>query len=58
MYSPKIAEELIPDLYRIKKEKKTPMTGLVNWILKEYIRRWKREKNYSSLGRDGNARSA
>ncbi len=53
MYSPKISEELIPDLYRIKRDMKVPMTGLVNWILKEYIRRYKIEKGVNTLG--GNA---
>ncbi len=50
MYSPKISEELIPDLYRIKKEKKVPMTGLVNWIIREFIRRYKIEKDNRPLG--------
>ena len=33
MYSPKIDEELIPRLYRLRKLKKIPMTRLVNGIL-------------------------
>lgn len=33
MYSPKIHEDLIPDLYRIAKARKTPMTRLVNSFL-------------------------
>jgi len=33
MYSPKISEELIPDLYRIAKAKKVPMTRLINDII-------------------------
>jgi hypothetical protein len=37
MYSPKIAEELIPKLYKLGKEKKKPMTHIVNEILKEAI---------------------
>lgn len=34
MYSPKIDEELIPALYRMAKEKKIPMTRLVNGMLR------------------------
>jgi hypothetical protein len=34
MYSPKIDEELIPRLYRLRKFKKMPMTRLVNDILR------------------------
>jgi len=34
MYSPKIDEELIPALYRLAKEKKIPMTRLVNGVLR------------------------
>ena len=33
MYSPKISEELIPDLYKIAKAKKIPMVKLVNDIV-------------------------
>jgi len=34
MYSPKIDEELIPALYRLAKEKKIPMTRLVNRMIR------------------------
>ncbi len=37
MYSPKIAEELIPILYRMAKERKTPMTRLVDGMIREVI---------------------
>ncbi len=37
MYSPKINEELIPDLYKIAKAKKIPMVRLVNDILSEAL---------------------
>lgn len=37
MYSPKIDEELIPALYRLAKEKKIPMTRLVNGILRRAL---------------------
>ena len=33
MYSPKVDERLIPTLYRLAKERKVPMTRLVNEIL-------------------------
>ena len=37
MYSPKIDEELIPRLYRLRKLKKIPMTRLVNEILRSML---------------------
>ena len=37
MYSPKIDEELIPRLYRLRKLKKIPMTRLVNGILRSAL---------------------
>ena len=37
MYSPKIDEELIPRLYRLRKLKKMPMTRLVNEILRSAL---------------------
>jgi hypothetical protein len=37
MYSPKIHEELIPRLYRLRKLKKMPMTRLVNEILRSVL---------------------
>ena len=37
MYSPKIAEDLIPLLYRKAKALKVPMTKLVNAILREAL---------------------
>ena len=33
MYSPKIDEALIPQLYRLRRVKKIPMTRLVNQII-------------------------
>ena len=38
MYSPKIAEDLIPILYRMRKARKIPMTRLVDSILREALR--------------------
>jgi len=37
MYSPKIDEELIPRLYRLRKLRKIPMTRLVNEILRSAL---------------------
>ena len=37
MYSPKIAEELIPHLYRWAKSEKVRMTTLVNRIIRKEI---------------------
>lgn len=37
MYSPKIAEDLIPALYRLRKERKIPMTRLVNIIIRNAL---------------------
>lgn len=34
MYSPEIAKDLIPILYRLGKEKKKPMTKIVDEILR------------------------
>lgn len=37
MYSPKIKEKLIPQLYIIARELRLPMTRLVNGIIEEYL---------------------
>ena len=37
MYSPKISEDLIPTLYQMSREKRKPMTKMVNEILREKI---------------------
>jgi hypothetical protein len=37
MYSPKIAEKLIPVLYRMAKDRGVPMTALVNRLLTEVL---------------------
>lgn len=37
MYSPKIDETLIPTLYRMAKEKRIPMTRLVNGIIRSAL---------------------
>ncbi|MCI0530061.1 MAG: hypothetical protein L0Y56_21675 [Nitrospira sp.] len=43
MYSPKIADELIPLLYRVAKAKKLPMTILVSEILRRELEKERRE---------------
>lgn len=43
MYSPKISEELIPDLYQMAKAKGLKMTKLVNRVLETEIRKQKRK---------------
>lgn len=37
MYSPKIAEHLIPPLYRLRCERKQPMTRLVAEAIEQYL---------------------
>lgn len=37
MYSPKITEELIPQLYQCAKEQGVPMTRLVDRIIREAL---------------------
>ncbi len=44
MYSPKIDEELIPRLYRLRKLKKIPMTRLVNGIREKALAEMEEEE--------------
>ncbi len=37
MYSPKISEEWIPVLYRLAKDRKIPMTRLVDGIIRQAL---------------------
>jgi len=53
MYSPKIDEELIPRLYRLRKLKKMPMTRLVNRILENAISELEKEQNEKGTGLPG-----
>ena len=53
MYSPKIAEDLIPDIYRIGKEIGKPMTRIVDEILREklpYYRSMITDTKFESTG--------
>jgi len=49
MYSPKIDEELIPRLYRLRKLKKIPMTRLVNGILRSVMPALEEEERKKEL---------
>ena len=44
MYSPKIDEELIPRLYRLRKPVRIPMTRLVNGILENALLELEKEE--------------
>ena len=37
MYTPKISEELVPVLYRLAKDRRMPMTRLVDWIIRQSL---------------------
>lgn len=54
MYSPKISEELIPDLYQIAKAEGTKMTKLVNRMLETEIK--KRKRKEKANGNDNSSR--
>ena len=49
MYTPKIDEELIPRLYRLRKLKKMPMTRLVNEILRSVLPALEEEERKKEL---------
>jgi hypothetical protein len=44
MYSPKIKEELIPQLWHIKKQTGRTMAKVVDSMIREGIRRWNRQQ--------------
>ena len=58
MYSPKINEEFIPALYRLAKERKKPMTQLVNGIISQYLADQRKEDPDVSDNRHSGATSA
>ena len=58
MYSPKIAEELIPELYRIAKREGLPMTRLVSIVLNQFIKEYKNAIRSTSENRNTNYRIA
>ena len=45
MYSPKIDEKLIPELYKLKQITKKPMTKMVNEAIIQYLQKRKDCKN-------------
>ena len=45
MYSPKISNLHIPTLYHLGKQKKTPMTKLVNQAIAEYLSKQENQLN-------------
>ncbi len=45
MYSPKIDEPLIPELYRLAKRKGQPMTRIVNRFIKQGLETEKQQNN-------------
>jgi hypothetical protein len=56
MYSPKINEEFIPALYRLAKERKQPMTQLVNEIIGNYLADQRKEETDVSDHRHSGAK--
>ncbi len=44
MYSPKINEKFIPELYQIGVKTGRTMTSLVNEAIQEYLRKWRRRE--------------
>lgn len=51
MYSPRISEDLIPLIYKKAKEKKAPMTKIVDEILRATF--YKEEKQHKQLTNNG-----
>ena len=49
MYSPKIKESLIPELYRLKQQTKKPMTVLVNEAVIVYLQKCKEQSDTKPL---------
>jgi len=45
MYSPKINDQHIPTLYHLGKQKKIPMTKLVNQAITEYLSKEENQLN-------------
>jgi hypothetical protein len=58
MYSPKIAEELVPHLYRWAKSEGVKMTSLVNRILKNEIEKNQRKEQTNEQQNQQNAQSS
>ena len=58
MYSPKIAEELVPHLYRWAKSEGVKMTSLVNRILKNEIEKNQRKEQTHEQQNQPNIKSS
>ena len=54
MYSPKINEELIPRLYRLRRLKKIPMTRLVNQMISAVLPEIEKKEGLSSTEAESN----
>jgi hypothetical protein len=37
MYSPKVSEDLVPQLYKLAKEKKRPMTKVLDGLIRDKL---------------------
>jgi hypothetical protein len=48
MYSPKIHESLIPQLFALRKKQGRPMTHIVNEIIKDYVDQQHKQLNNQS----------
>jgi len=49
MYSPKISQDLIPELYCISRDLKQPMTKIVDEIIRSYISIYKEHDGITPL---------
>lgn len=54
MYSPKIDEKLIPELYKLKQKTKLPMTTLVNQAIAQYLKEEEKKGGEHALVLDRN----
>ena len=52
MYSPRISEELIPELYHIAKAKNIPMTRIVNQFVEQGLDRENKQGNQGESGNE------
>ena len=50
MYSPKIKEEFIPVLYKMAKDRKKPMTAIVNAMIAESLKKFEEANDYAAQG--------
>lgn len=50
MYSPKVREELVIELYQLKQQTRIPMTKLVNEAVVEYLEKRRNEDGLHKTG--------